>query len=117
MVDNDTRIDRVVGSGTFYDMVGADQVSSEFVPFLREQIPSLGLEHENAIELYYSAALTPRLNVTADLQIIDPRSGRPWDRTGRSRMSTRRWWQACASIRGSEQRSTSSVSGSNAVVR
>ena len=34
------------------------KLSSEFVPFLREQIPSLGLERENAIELYYSAALT-----------------------------------------------------------
>jgi porin len=48
------------------------KLSSEFVPFLREQIPSLGLDREDAIEMYYSAALTRWLNVTADLQIINP---------------------------------------------
>jgi len=45
------------------------QYSSEFVPFLRQQL-GLGLNVENAIELYYSAVVTPWLNVTADLQIV-----------------------------------------------
>jgi porin len=47
------------------------QFSSEFVPFLRQAL-NLGLNHEDAIEMYYSAAITPWLDATADLQIIDP---------------------------------------------
>jgi porin len=47
------------------------QFSSEFVPFLRQAL-NLGLEHEDAIEMYYSAALTPWLTATADLQIVNP---------------------------------------------
>lgn len=47
------------------------EFSKDFVPFLRDQLP-LGLDHEDAIELYYNAALTPWLNLTADLQIINP---------------------------------------------
>jgi porin len=47
------------------------QFSSDFVPFLRQAL-NLGLEHEDAIEMYYNAALTPWLNATADLQIINP---------------------------------------------
>jgi porin len=45
--------------------------SSQFVPFLREQL-HVGLDHEDAIEMYYNAAVTPWLNVTANLQIINP---------------------------------------------
>jgi porin len=45
--------------------------SSQFVPFLREQL-HVGLDHEDAIEMYYNVAVTPWLNVTADLQIINP---------------------------------------------
>jgi porin len=47
------------------------QFSSEFIPFLRQAL-NLGLEHEDAIEMYYNAALTPWLNATADLQIVNP---------------------------------------------
>jgi porin len=47
------------------------QVSSAFIPFLRDNL-SLGLEHEDAFEAYYNAALTGWLTATADLQIIDP---------------------------------------------
>jgi porin len=47
------------------------QFSSEFVPFLRQTL-NLGLNHEDAIEMYYNAALTPWLNATADLQIVNP---------------------------------------------
>jgi porin len=47
------------------------QFSSAFVPLLRQQL-GLGLDHENAFEMYYNLALTAWLGVTADLQIIDP---------------------------------------------
>jgi porin len=45
--------------------------SGDFVPFLRQQL-DLGLRHEDAIEMYYNASVTPWLNATLDLQIIDP---------------------------------------------
>ena len=47
------------------------QFSSAFVPFLRQRL-SLGLEHEDAFEAYYNAAITGWLNATADLQVVDP---------------------------------------------
>jgi porin len=47
------------------------QFSNDFVSFLRQTL-NLGLEHEDAIEMYYNAAITPWLNATADLQIINP---------------------------------------------
>ena len=47
------------------------QLSSQFVPFLRQGL-NLGLDHENAIEMYYNASVTPWLNATLDLQLIDP---------------------------------------------
>jgi porin len=47
------------------------QFSSEFLPFLRQAL-NLGLKHEDAVEMYYSAALTPWLTATADLQIVNP---------------------------------------------
>jgi porin len=47
------------------------ELSDKFFPFLREQL-KLGLEREDAVEVYYNAAITPWLNVTADLQIINP---------------------------------------------
>ena len=45
-------------------------LSDNFVPFLRQQL-QLGLGHEDAIELYYNAAITPWLSAALDLQIID----------------------------------------------
>jgi porin len=45
--------------------------SDEFVPFLRQQL-NLGLNRENALEMYYNAGLTPWLNASVNLQIIDP---------------------------------------------
>jgi porin len=45
------------------------ELSGNFVPLLRQQL-RLGLGHEDAIELYYNAAITPRFNATLDLQII-----------------------------------------------
>ncbi|MCQ8102593.1 carbohydrate porin [Methylomonas sp. SURF-2] len=46
------------------------QFSEQFVPLLRERL-GLGLNHEDAIELYYSAAVMPLLNVSPHLQIIN----------------------------------------------
>ena len=46
------------------------KVSNDFVPFMRDTF-NLGLNHEDVVELYYSAALTPWLNVSPSLQIIN----------------------------------------------
>jgi porin len=56
---------------TFGLGVARTQFSSAFVPFLRQQL-DLGLQREDAIEMYYNAAVTQWLNVTADLQIVGP---------------------------------------------
>lgn len=41
--------------------VARTQFSSDFVPFLRQQL-NLGLQHVEAIEMYYNAAITQWLN-------------------------------------------------------
>ena len=41
------------------------------MPLLRTQL-HLGLDHDDAVEMYYNAALTPWLNASLDLQIINP---------------------------------------------
>jgi porin len=46
------------------------ELSGNFVPLLRQQL-RLGLGHEDAIELYCNAALTPWVSAALDLQIID----------------------------------------------
>lgn len=46
--------------------------TQNFVPFLRNTF-GLGLNHEDAVELYYSAAVTPWLTVSPSLQVL--RSG------------------------------------------
>jgi porin len=46
------------------------QISSSFLPFLRQQF-NLGLQREDALEMYYNAAITGWMNVTTDLQIVD----------------------------------------------
>jgi len=51
--------------------IARTQFSGDFVPFLRQAL-NLGLQHEDAIEMYYNAAITHWLNLTADLQIINP---------------------------------------------
>jgi len=40
------------------------------VPLLRDRL-GLGLDHEDAIEMYYTAAITPWLNVSPNLQVIN----------------------------------------------
>jgi porin len=47
------------------------EFSDAFAPFLRQRF-NLGLTHEDAVEMYYNAALTPWLNATAALQIVKP---------------------------------------------
>lgn len=56
---------------TFGIGFASTQFSSALLPFLRERLP-IGLEHENAFEAYYNAALTGSLNVTADVQVVQP---------------------------------------------
>jgi porin len=51
--------------------IAQTQFSSAFLSFLRQKL-NLGLQHEDAVEMYYSAAITPWLTATGDLQIIDP---------------------------------------------
>lgn len=58
------------------------ELTGNFVPFLRQQL-RLGLEREDAIELYYSAAITSWLNLTADLQIVEPALARNLGASGR----------------------------------
>jgi porin len=45
------------------------QFSDSFLPFLRQQF-NLGLQREDAIEMYYNMAVTPWMNLTSDLQIV-----------------------------------------------
>jgi porin len=42
------------------------ELSDNFVPLLRHRL-GLGLEREDAFEMYYNFAVTPLLEVTADL--------------------------------------------------
>ena len=50
-------------------------------PFLRQRL-NLGLQHEDAIEMYYNIAVTHWLNVTADLQIVNPGLKKAINETG-----------------------------------
>jgi porin len=47
------------------------QFSDNLVPFLRQTL-DLGLDHEDAIEMYYNASITRWLNVSLDLQVVNP---------------------------------------------
>jgi porin len=46
------------------------EFSDNFVPFLRSTF-NLGLDHEDAVELYYSASVTPWLTMSPSLQVIN----------------------------------------------
>lgn len=46
------------------------EFSDNFVPFLRDTF-GLGLKHEDAVEVYYSAAITPWLTVSPSFQVIN----------------------------------------------
>ena len=62
------------------------QFSSAFVPFLRERL-GLGLDHENAFELYYNLALTGWLSITPDLQVVNPGLKRTLNSSGTGLMN------------------------------
>jgi porin len=47
------------------------QFSNNFVPFLRQNL-NIGFDHEDAVEMFYAAALTPWLRTSLDLQIVEP---------------------------------------------
>jgi porin len=57
------------------------EFSDDFVPFLRNTL-ALGLDHEDAVELYYNAAITPWLRISPSLQIISPALNRALDSSG-----------------------------------
>ena len=63
-----------VFSGRPHDSFGIGwartQFSDQFVSLLRDNL-DLGLDHENAIEMYYTVAITPWLNVSPNLQVIN----------------------------------------------
>jgi porin len=46
------------------------EFSDNFVPYLRSTL-DLGLHHEDAVELYYKASITPWLTISPSLQIIN----------------------------------------------
>ena len=57
------------------------EFSDNFAPFLRKQL-ALGLDREDAIEMYYNASVTRWLNATLDLQIIEPGLKKTLDSAG-----------------------------------
>ncbi len=64
------------------------QFSSDFIPFLRQRL-NLGLDKEDAVEMYYNFSITKWLNATLDLQVIDPALNKFLDSSGRlQNMST-----------------------------
>jgi len=60
------------------------EFSDNFVPFLRKQL-DLGLDREDAIEMYYNVSITRWLNATVDLQIVEPGLKKTLDSSGRLR--------------------------------
>jgi porin len=47
------------------------KLSDKLAPFLRQAL-DLGLDHEDAVEIFYNAAITQWLRMSLDLQIINP---------------------------------------------
>ena len=64
-----------------FGLAGRTELSGNFVLLLRQQL-RLGLGHEDAIEMYYNAAITPWFSATLDLQIIDQALERRLDASG-----------------------------------
>lgn len=59
------------------------EFSDDFVPYLRNTY-DLGLDHEDAVELYYNAAITPWLSISPSLQIISPALNKTLDAASHS---------------------------------
>ncbi len=60
------------------------EFSDKFVPFLRNTF-DLGLDKEDALELYYNFAVTPWLGVTPSYQLISPALNKTLDDSGNLR--------------------------------
>ena len=60
------------------------EFSDDFVPVLRDEF-DLGLDREDAVELYYNAAVTPWLSISPSVQIISPALDRALDSSGNFR--------------------------------
>jgi porin len=69
--------------------IARTQFSNAFVPFLRQQL-GLGLDHEDALEMYYNLAITGWLTATADLQVVDPGLKKTLDSSGLGLMNVDR---------------------------
>jgi porin len=57
------------------------KLSDKLVPFLRQTL-DLGLDHEDAVEMFYNAAITQWLRMSLDLQIINPALQRTLNSSG-----------------------------------
>jgi porin len=55
--------------------------SDKFLPVVRDRIAGVGLNKEDAVEMYYNFEITRAVSATLDLQIIDPAIGKQLDRT------------------------------------
>jgi porin len=55
--------------------------SATTLSFLRNAL-DLGLDHEDAVELYYNASVTPWLSVSPSFQIISPALNKALDANG-----------------------------------
>lgn len=58
------------GSDTFGAGWARTELTGDFVPFLRDSL-LLGLENEDTFEIYYNASITPWLNVSPSMQVVD----------------------------------------------
>jgi len=47
------------------------KLSDDLVPVLRRRL-DIGLDHENAIEMYYNFAVAKSIGVSLDLQVVNP---------------------------------------------
>jgi porin len=59
------------------------EFSDDLLPFLRQRL-GIGLDREDAVELFYNAALTGWLDATIDLQIVEPALARRFDSSTRT---------------------------------
>ncbi|SFK27559.1 Carbohydrate-selective porin, OprB family [Desulfomicrobium apsheronum] len=57
------------------------EFSDAFVPFMRDRF-ELGLDHEDAIEVFFNVSVTPWLNVSPNFQFISPALDRTVDSSG-----------------------------------
>jgi porin len=66
------------------------EFSDDFVPYMRSTF-DLGLSREDAIELYYNAAVTPWLSISPSVQIISPALNKALDSSGNFKSLDTTW--------------------------